>query len=274
MTTRTSRRGGAGLTRRAALAAAGSTGLLWLLGSGERKEGTPQPPESAAAAPRTSLPASETAATQPVSLNPASQAATTPSAQPMSPESSDPVIHPIRPDGIVVPKFGSIATTSVVPMASYVGPNKWLGGKPSLQYGIPPNLTQVSWWSADQNGSAAPLLGGSVGNANIAVFWAHTSIDDIRGVFAQLETLQPGDVIYIQGRDLAGKRGTMTLRVIVPAVLTDKTKPEQLDAALSAAPAATRAAFGTCAGTVSADLRSHQQNAWVFADIVAWAPEG
>jgi hypothetical protein len=138
-------------------------------------------------------------------------------------------------------------------------------------YGIPNNLTQVAWWSADQNNNAAPKPGGPRGNSNIAVFVAHTGLDDVHGVFAKLSSLREGDSIYIGGIDAKGVRGTLTMRVIGSAT-APKANSIELATAINQAPAATRAVFGTCAGRLSSDKQTHKDNRVVFADIVAWAP--
>jgi hypothetical protein len=138
-------------------------------------------------------------------------------------------------------------------------------------YGIPPNLTQVSWWSADEHGRQAPQPGGPAGNSNIAAFWAHTGLDDIHGVFAQLKKLRKGDLIYIGGTDHKHVRGTLTMRVI-GTTKAPKATTEALNVAITKAPAATRAVFATCAGTIDPSKGTHQDNLVVFADIVAWTP--
>lgn len=145
-------------------------------------------------------------------------------------------------------------------------------GKTGSAYGIPPNLTQVGWWSAytDKGKTyAAPQPGGALGNANIAVFIAHTALDDKHGVFAKLPELAVGQKIYISGQDARHQRVTLIFEMIGKAPTPKKSDEDALAKSIDNAPAATRAAFITCSGPIDWKRGHHEYNTVVFADLVA-----
>lgn len=147
-----------------------------------------------------------------------------------------------------------------------------LTGKTVSSYGIPSNLTQVGWWSAytDKDKTyAAPEPGGQLGNANIAVFVAHTALDDQHGVFAHLGELKVGQIIYLSGIDVQHHQVKQTWVMIAKALSAEKADINALNNAINAAPAATGAAFITCSGPINSALGHHEFNTVVFAKLLS-----
>lgn len=216
---------------------------------------------SPAAVTRGKSPASATTSSPPVAPSAASSVAPHPAAS-----TSSQVVHPITPTGLVIPALGVGTLRHPVPVK----------GMPSSDdtYGIPPNFTQVGWWNGYRNHGefvSAPKPGGQPGNANIAVFIAHTGLDDKSGVFAHLGELKPGNRVYIFGIDRQGHRGYLTLRVLGESP-AKKSNTQALNDAIDAAPAATRAAFITCSGKIDWSIGHHEYNTVMFADIRSWQP--
>ena len=138
-----------------------------------------------------------------------------------------------------------------------------------LAYGVPDNLTDVTWWNQDDRGIPAPKPGGPPGNANIALFFGHTGINGDVGVFDKLYTLQVGQRVTLIGYDALGRTIKMVLEVVRVVPQLDKSNPNALNDSIDAAPAATRVSFITCFGKVNQAIASSDANSEVDTAIIS-----
>lgn len=169
----------------------------------------------------------------------------------------------------VTPKSGA----QVIAQPQYYGRNPQTGKGDQLMYDTPSNLQDISWWSADPKGNAAPKPGASADNKYIAVFWGHTALDDKHGVFARLGDVEGGDLAFIKGKDDKGKQGILTLRAI-KSYQVPKDPQTAFDKSLNKAPAGTQVATGTCSGDVDWATGHHEDMRIVLWTIIKWTPEG
>lgn len=169
----------------------------------------------------------------------------------------------------VTPKSGA----QVIAQPQYYGRNPQTGNGDQLMYDTPSNLQDISWWSADPKGNAAPKPGASADNKYIAVFWGHTALDDKHGVFARLGDVEGGDLAFIKGKDDKGKQGILTLRAI-KSYQVPKDPQTAFDKGLNKAPAGTQVATGTCSGDVDWATGHHEDMRIVLWTIIKWTPEG
>jgi hypothetical protein len=149
-------------------------------------------------------------------------------------------------------------------------------------YVMPNNLTDIARWSGTTVNSTfmqAPLPGCAPGNANMAIMFAHTGLDDKTGPFVnQGSKLKVGATATLSGVDTKGHAGTLTLRVCAPPTSAQKYNPngkydpQLFVKALNAAPACTRVVTATCKGSINWAIQHHLEVGLVFWDIVAWTP--
>jgi hypothetical protein len=173
------------------------------------------------------------------------------------------IVMPIKPVQIFIPVIGVNTSISAAPSRLEYDPH--LGVKVPM-YGTPKDLTTVTWWSADHNGTPAPRPGdGPVVNTMIAEFFGHTGINGAQGVFDHLGNLQVGQTIGIQGENDAGQTVLLTVSVLRVVSGLDKADANALNNSISTAPAATRMTFITCSGDVNERIASSNFNTEVDA---------
>lgn len=159
----------------------------------------------------------------------------------------------IAPGQLFIPAIG--VNSNVLSLPTEMQPDPFLGGREVPSFGVPPDMSQVAWWSD----------GPPIGGPGMAVVLGHSQVGGGYGVFNNLVTLKPGDEINIE--DAAGAtRVAFKVISIVPGI--SKKDGNALQQVLSGHPPDARLALITCGGLFDSSVSESEENVIVFAGRV------